>query len=86
MNIPPHLSRPLKGTVEKEKFWLDECRKRVRGNQRIPGYQEPLKLRGSMKARPQFVRRRAGKYMVRISYKAIMSIYSRVSQIYTPCR
>jgi hypothetical protein len=31
INTPPHLLRHAKGIREKERFWLQERRKRVRG-------------------------------------------------------
>jgi len=40
---------------EKERFWLEEHRKRLRGCDRLPGCEEPHKLRGSMKARQECV-------------------------------
>jgi len=42
-----------KGNSEKQWFWLEECRKSVRGNYRVPGREEPHKLRGSTKSRNQ---------------------------------
>jgi len=49
INILPHLAWHLKGIHEKERFWLEDCRKRVRGYEGIPGHDEPHTLRGSMK-------------------------------------
>ena len=57
----------------------------VRGNQGIPGNDEPHKLRGSAKARNMCVRPRAGNDALFISYNAMMSMYPGVSQISTPC-
>jgi len=74
INIPPHLTWRLKAILEKEWFWLEERRNRVRGYDRIPGHDEPHKLRGSMKAREECVRARAGKDRVCISYNVMMSI------------
>jgi predicted Holliday junction resolvase-like endonuclease len=37
--------------ARKERFWLEERRKRVRGYDRIPGREEPHKLRESTKTR-----------------------------------
>jgi hypothetical protein len=34
MNTPPHLSRHPKGIREKEWFWLEQGKKRVRGCER----------------------------------------------------
>ena len=41
---------------EKERFWLEEHRKRLRGCDRLPGCEEPHKLRGSMKPQQDSVR------------------------------
>ena len=41
---------------EKERFWLEEHRKRLRGCDRLPGGDEPHKLHGSMKARQECLR------------------------------
>ena len=59
--LAPHLSRHPKGIHEEDRFWLEERWKRVRGNDRVPGREEPHKLRGSTKSRKERVRRRAGK-------------------------
>jgi hypothetical protein len=48
VNTPPHLAWHPKGIREKERFWIVERRKRVRGCEGIPGHDEPHKLRGSM--------------------------------------
>jgi len=55
INTPPHLPRHPKGMREKERFWLEERRKRVRGYDRVPSREEPHKLRGSMKTRQECV-------------------------------
>ena len=57
--IAPHLSRHPKGIHEEERR-----RKMVRGNDRVPGSEEPHKLRGSTKSRKEPVRPRAGKKRV----------------------
>jgi hypothetical protein len=49
----PHLSRHPKGIHEEERFWLEKHRKLVRGNDRVPGREEPHKLCGSTKCRKQ---------------------------------
>jgi len=49
INTPPHLYWHPKGIHEKEQFWLEEHRKRVRRYDTLPGHGEPHKLRGSMK-------------------------------------
>jgi len=51
INIPPLLASHPKGIPVKERFWLEEHRKRVRGSQGIPGHDEQHKLSGFMKAR-----------------------------------
>jgi len=53
---PPHLTWDLNGILEKGRFWFEEHRKRVRGFERIPGHDEPHKLRGSMNAWQECVR------------------------------
>jgi hypothetical protein len=85
INTPAHLAWHPKGIREKERFWFEERRMRVRGCGWIPSHDEPHKLRGSMKARQGCMRPRAGKDRVCISYNE-MSIYSEVFQIYTSCR
>jgi hypothetical protein len=40
INTLPHLSQHQKGIREKERFWLEERRKRVRGYDRVPGREE----------------------------------------------
>jgi len=62
--LAPHLSWHPTGICEEERFWLEERRKSVRGNDRVPGREEPPKLRGSTKSRKEPVRPRAGKYRV----------------------
>jgi len=54
--LAPHLSMHPKGICEEERR-----RKRVRGNDRVPGREEPHKLRGSIKSRTERVRPAAGK-------------------------
>jgi len=57
---------------------------RVRGYDRLPSYEEPQKLSGSINALQDCVEPSAGKVRVCISlYDMTMSIYHRVSQIYT---
>jgi len=48
INTPLHLAWHPKGILEKQRFLLEEGRKRVRGYGWIPGHDEPHKLRGSM--------------------------------------
>ena len=48
-----HLSRHPKGIREQERFWLEERRKMVIGNDRVPGPEEPHKFRGSTNSRKQ---------------------------------
>jgi len=59
--LAPQLSRHPKGIREEEQFWLEKGRNRVSGNDRVPGGEEPHKLRGSMKSQKERVRPRAGK-------------------------
>ena len=59
--LAPQLSRQAQGIREEERFWLEERRKWVRGNDRVPGLEEPHKLRGSTKSRKEPARPRAGK-------------------------
>jgi len=54
--LAPHLSLHPKGIREEKRR-----RKRVRGNDRVHGHEEPHKLRGSTKSRKERVRQRAGK-------------------------
>jgi len=54
--LAPYLSMHPKGIREEERR-----RKRVRGNDRAPGREEPHKLRGSTNSRKEPVRPRAGK-------------------------
>jgi len=68
------LGKSAWGTTEIE--WNYESSARVR--------EEPHKLHGPVKAWQECVRPRAGKDGGGILYNAMMSIYSRVSQIYTP--
>jgi len=51
--LAPHLSRHANGIREEERFWLEERRKMVRGNDRVPGREEPHKFFGSTKSRKQ---------------------------------
>jgi len=51
--LTPHLSRHPKGIREEERFWLKARRKRVRRYNRVPGREEPHKLRGSTKSRKE---------------------------------
>jgi len=50
INTPQHLSWHPKAILEREQFWLKDCRMRVRGYEGIPGHDELHKLGGSMKA------------------------------------
>jgi len=83
---PPHLVWHPKGILEQERLRLEGRRKMVRGYERIPGNDGPHTLSGSMNARLECVRPRAGKDGVSISYNEMMSIYPGVFQLYTPCR
>jgi len=56
INTPPHLTWHPNGTLEKERFCLDEQRKRVRGYEGIPGHDEPHKLCVSMNALQECMR------------------------------
>jgi len=58
--LAPHLSRHANPIREKERFWLQVCRKTVRGNDRVPGHEEPHRLRGSTKSPKEQVGPRAG--------------------------
>ena len=51
--LAPHLSRHPRGIREEERFWLEERRKSVRGNDMVPSHEEPQKLRGSTTPRKQ---------------------------------
>ena len=53
LNIPPHLSWYTKRIHKKQQFYLEKCRKRVKGYEGIPGHDEPPKLRGSMNVRQE---------------------------------
>ena len=79
INSPPHLVWHPKGIRVKEQFCLKEHRKRVSGYEGIPGYDELQKLHGSLNAWQEYMRRRAGKDRVCISYNEMMSIYPGVS-------
>jgi len=59
--LAPHLSQQPTGIREEEPFWLEKCRKRVRGNDRVPGSEEPHKSRGFTKSRKERVGPIAGK-------------------------
>jgi len=85
INTPLHLGWHLKGIPDKEQFWLEECRKRVRGYDGIQGHDEPHKLCGSTKAYQECMPPSAWKDTVCISYIEMLSIYSGVFQIYTGC-
>jgi len=78
-----HLSLHSKGIREKERFWIEEWRNRVRGYDKLPSHEEPHKLRGSRKTRQECMGPRAGKDRVSILlYSKMMSIYPGVYQIY----
>jgi len=85
IDSPPHLACHPKGIREKKQSWLKECRKRVSGYNGIPGHDELHKLHGSPNARQEYMRRRAGKDGVCISYHEMMSIHPRIFEIYTSC-
>jgi len=53
INTSSHLAWYPKRIREKEWFYLEEGRKRVRGYGGIPGHDEPHKLLGSMKAQQE---------------------------------
>jgi hypothetical protein len=59
--LAPHFSRYQKGIRDEVRFWLEERWKRVRTNDRVPGREEPPKLRGSTKSRKERVGPSAGK-------------------------
>jgi hypothetical protein len=40
-NTPPHLSRHPMGIREKERFWLEDHKKRVREYEMVPGREVP---------------------------------------------
>jgi hypothetical protein len=48
--LAPHLSWHSKGICEEDRFWLEERRKGVRGNEASPSREEPYRLRGSKKS------------------------------------
>jgi len=79
LNLASHPKRIL----ETELYWLEERRRRVRGYAGKPGHDEPHKLRESMKGWQRWVRPRAWKARMYISYNVMMSIYPAVTQIYT---
>jgi len=56
INTPLHLACHSKRILEKEWFWLNKHRKRVRGYEGIPGQDEPHKFRGSVNAWHKSVR------------------------------
>jgi hypothetical protein len=60
--LAPHLARHPKGIREEEWFWLEEHRKRVRRNERVPGREDPHKWRGCTNSRRVRVTPGAGKY------------------------
>jgi len=52
-----HLTQHPKRMLEKERFWLDEPRNRVSGNEGIPGHDEPPKLHRSVKVWQECMRK-----------------------------
>ena len=78
------LSLHLKEICKKELFWLEYCKKGVRGYRWVPGGEERHKLHGVMKFRPEYIKPRVGKDRVCFLYNE-MSICPEVSQICTPC-
>jgi len=56
INTPPRLEWHSKGVHEKERIWLKQLGKRVRGYEEIPGHDEPPTLHVLMKAWPECVR------------------------------
>ena len=102
INIPPYLAWHPKGILQTDRFWIEECRKRVRGYDGVPGRdgpqtawiyecfarlrEQPHKLRRSVKTRTESMGPRAGKDRGCISYNEMMFIYPGVCQKYTPCR
>jgi len=93
-----HISHDIRWECLRKSGW---GLKRVRGYERIPHHDEQLQLRGSMNALQEWVknhtkcvnpsmlsrsvRRRAGNDRVCIWYNVMLSIYPKVSQIYTLC-
>ena len=59
--LPPHLSRHPKEIREEQRVWLEEHKKRVRGNDRVSCREEPHILYGSTQFRKKRVRPRARK-------------------------
>jgi len=86
INSPPHPGWYPKGIREKDMFCLKECRKWVSGYERIPCYNELHKLHGYINAWQEYMRQRAGRDRVCISYNEMMSIHPGIFEIYTSCR
>jgi hypothetical protein len=85
MNTGQHLTSRLNRILQNGHFVVNECSNSVRCYAGISSDDDPHKLYGSMNASQERVRPRAGKDSVSISYNAMISMYPRVSQIYTPC-
>jgi len=86
INTPLQLTWHPMAVREKEQFWLEKHRKRVRGYEWLTGHDEPQKLHGSPNAQQECMRTTAGIQRVCISYIEMMSIYPGIFQIYTACR
>jgi hypothetical protein len=52
--LAPHLLSYPNGIREDEQFWLEQRRKSMRGNDRVPGHEEPHILRGSTTSQNQW--------------------------------
>jgi hypothetical protein len=86
INTPLHLASHSNRILEKELWWIEEGRRRVKVHEETSVHDGPHKLRGPMIARHGCVSPRAGKECLCISYNVMMSIYPGVTQIYTLCR
>lgn len=81
----PHLAWHSHGICVKVQFRLEQNRKRVRGCDRLSSCCKQQEPRGSGRAWQQCVGPRGGNHRVCVMlYDEMRSIYSAVSQIYTP--